>query len=85
MGDESASVVLIAGTKCDRNEIRQLADEPRSFTRLFHPGLGREHVQQITGDANEVENVRYGCLRIRARSLDIEYLLRTIAEELFKA
>jgi hypothetical protein len=25
------------------------SDEPRNFTRLFHPGFGLEHVEQITG------------------------------------
>jgi hypothetical protein len=55
MRDESASIVMIAGANCDRNEVRKLADECSNLTRLFHPGLGREHVQQITGNANKVE------------------------------
>jgi hypothetical protein len=46
---------MVAGVNCDRNNIRKFTDEPRSFTRLFHPGLGHEHVEQITGNANEVE------------------------------
>jgi hypothetical protein len=55
IGDESASIVMIAGANCDRNEVRQLSDEPRDFTRLFHPCLGLEHIEQVTGNTNEVE------------------------------
>jgi hypothetical protein len=54
MRDRSASIVVIAGANSDGNNVRKLADEPCDFTRSFHPGLGREHVQQITGNANEV-------------------------------
>ena len=35
MGDESASIVVIAGTNSDRNNVRKFADEPRNFTRLL--------------------------------------------------
>jgi hypothetical protein len=55
MQDESASIIMITGANCDRNEVRQLSNEHSDFTRLFHPGLGFEHVEQITGDTDEVE------------------------------
>jgi hypothetical protein len=55
MQNESASIVMIAGTKCDRNDVRQLSNEPRNFTSLFQPGFGLEHVEQITGNSNKVE------------------------------
>jgi len=55
MRDESASNVVIAGTKCDRNNVRNLADQPRNFASLLRSGFGFEHVEQITGDAYEVE------------------------------
>jgi hypothetical protein len=55
MRNESASIVMIAGANCDRNEVRQLSDEPCNLTRLLQPGFGLEHVEQITGNANEVE------------------------------
>src|ERR1700676_5137285 len=49
MRGESASIIMIAGANCDWNEVRQLSNEHSDFTRLFHPGLGFEHVEQITG------------------------------------
>jgi hypothetical protein len=55
MRDKSASIVMIAGANCDRNNIRRLPNESRNFTRLLQPGLGLEHVEQITGNTNEVE------------------------------
>jgi hypothetical protein len=55
MRDESASVVMIAGANSNWNDVRKFPDEPRNFTRLFHPGCGIEHVEQITGNTNKVE------------------------------
>jgi hypothetical protein len=55
MGDESASIVMIAGANCNRNEVRQLPNGPSNFTRLLFPGFGLEHVEQITGNANKVK------------------------------
>ena len=55
MRDESASIVMIAGANCDRNNVRKLSDEPRNFARLLYPGFGLEYVEQITGNANEGE------------------------------
>jgi hypothetical protein len=55
MRNESASIVMIAGANCDRNEVRQLSNERSDFTRLFQPGFGLEHVEQITGNADKVE------------------------------
>jgi hypothetical protein len=55
MQDESASIVVIAGAKSDGNNIGELLDEGLDFTRLFHSGFGPEHVEQITGNADEVE------------------------------
>jgi hypothetical protein len=55
MGDESASIVMIAGTNCDENEARQLSDEPRNLPRLLDPGFRPEHVEQVPGNANEVK------------------------------
>ena len=55
MRDESASIVMIAGANGDGNNVRQLSNEPRDFTRLLRPGLGLEHVEQITGNTNEIE------------------------------
>ena len=52
--DESASIVMIAGANCDRNDARQLSNERSDLTRLLQPGLGVEHVEQITGNTNEV-------------------------------
>ena len=54
MRNESASIVVIPGTNCDRNNLRKLPDEPPDFTRLLHPGFGLEHVEQITGDTDEI-------------------------------
>ena len=55
MRNESASVVMIAGANCDGNKVRKLSDERPDFTRLLQPGFGLEHVEQITGNTNEVE------------------------------
>ena len=55
MRNESASIVMIAGANCDWNEVRQLSNERSDFPRLFATGLGVEHVEQITGNTNEVE------------------------------
>ena len=55
MRDRSASIVMIAGANCDWNEVRQLSNEPRNFTRLLDPGFGLEHIEQITGNTDEVE------------------------------
>jgi len=55
MRDESASIVVIAGANCDRNDVRQLSNERSDLTSLLQPGLGVEHVEQITGNTNEVE------------------------------
>jgi hypothetical protein len=52
---ESASIVMVSGTKCDRNEVRKLANERSDLTRLLQPGLGVEHVEQVTGNTNKVE------------------------------
>jgi hypothetical protein len=56
MRGESASIVVIAGANCDWNEVRQLSNEHSDFTRLFHPGLGFEHVEQITGNTDEAKS-----------------------------
>jgi len=37
------------------NEVRKFPDEPRNFASLLHRGFGLEHVEQITGNTNEVE------------------------------
>ena len=55
---ESASVVMIAGANRDGNAISKFPDEGPDFTGLLYPGFGPEHVEQITGDANEVEILR---------------------------
>ena len=55
MRDESASIVVIAGANCDRNDVRQLPYETPDFTGLFHSGFGPEHVEEITGNTDEVE------------------------------
>ena len=55
MRGESASIVVVAGTKCDGNNVGELLDESLDFTRLFHSGFGPEQVEQITGDTDEVE------------------------------
>jgi hypothetical protein len=55
MQDESASIVMISGAKSDGNNIGELLDENPDFTSLFHSGFGPEHVEQITGNADEVE------------------------------
>jgi hypothetical protein len=55
MRDESASIVMIAGAECDGNNIGELLDEGPDFTRLFHSGFRLEHVEQITGNTDEVE------------------------------
>ena len=54
MRDESASIVVISGTNSDGNNVCQLPDEPANFTRLLHPGFDIEHVEQITGNTDEV-------------------------------
>jgi hypothetical protein len=46
---------VIAGTNCDGNNIGKLSNERSHLTRLLEAGLGVEHVEQITGNANEVE------------------------------
>ena|ERR1700730_14680615 len=55
MRNESASIVMIAGANCHWNEVCQLSNERSDFTRLFHPGFGLEHVEQITGNTDKVE------------------------------
>ena len=54
MRNESASIVMIAGANRDGNEVRQLSNQRSDLTRLLQPGLGVEHVEQITGNTNEV-------------------------------
>ena len=55
MRNDSASVVMIAGANCDGNEVRKFSNERSDFTRLFQPCFGPEHIEQITGNTNEVE------------------------------
>jgi hypothetical protein len=55
MRNESASIVMIAGTECDGNNVRKLANERSDLTRLRQPGLAVEHVEEITGNTNEVK------------------------------
>ena len=55
MGDESASIVMIAGANCDGNEVRKLSDETSDFRLLFNPSFRIEHVEQVSGNTNEVE------------------------------
>ena len=50
----TARIVMIPGANCDGNNVCKLPDEPPHFTRLFHPGLELEHVEQITGNTNEI-------------------------------
>ena len=54
MRNESASIVVIARTNRDGNNIVKLSNERSDLTRLLQPGLGVEHVEQITGNTNEV-------------------------------
>ena len=51
---ESTGIVVVPRTNCDRNNVRQLPDEPGNFARLFPRGLDLEHVEQITGNTDEV-------------------------------
>jgi hypothetical protein len=46
---------MITGANCDWNNVRKLADQSRNFTGLLQPGLGLEHIEQITGNTDEVE------------------------------
>jgi hypothetical protein len=46
---------MIAGANCDGNEVRQLSDETSDFRRLFNQGFRIEHVEQVSGNTNEVE------------------------------
>jgi hypothetical protein len=55
MQDESASIVMISGAKSDGNNIGKFLDEGPDFTGLFHSGFGPEHVEQITGNTNEIK------------------------------
>ena len=55
MRDESAGIVVVPRTNCDRNNVRQLLDETCNFARLFPRGLDLEHIEQITGNTDEVE------------------------------
>jgi hypothetical protein len=36
---ESTGIVVVPGTNCDRNDVRQLLDETGNFTGLFPRGL----------------------------------------------
>jgi hypothetical protein len=56
MRDESASIVMIAGAKCYGNNIRKLSNQRSDLTRLLQPGLGVEHVEQITGNTKRGRN-----------------------------
>ena len=58
MRDESTGIVVVSGTNCDRNNARQLPDEPGNFTRLFPGGLDLERVEQITGNTDQVVSLR---------------------------
>jgi len=51
---ESTGIVVVPRTNCDRNNVRQLLYEPGNFTRLFPGGLDLEHVEQITGNTDQV-------------------------------
>jgi hypothetical protein len=55
MRNESASIVMAAGANCDGKNVRKLSNERPDLTRLFNPGLRLEHVEQITGNTDEVE------------------------------
>jgi hypothetical protein len=54
MRDKSAGIIAVPRTNCDGNNIRQLLDECGNFTRLFPGGLIIEHVEQITGNTDQV-------------------------------
>ena len=54
MRDESTGMVVVPRTNCDRNNVRQLPDKNGNFTRLFSRGLGLEHVEQITGNTDQI-------------------------------
>jgi hypothetical protein len=55
MRDRSASLVVIAGANRDGNNIGKFSNERSDFMRLFQPGFGPEHIEQITGNTDEVE------------------------------
>ena len=55
MGDESASIVMVAGANCDWNDVRKFPDQCPNFRSLLCPSFGFEHVEEITGNADEVE------------------------------
>jgi hypothetical protein len=55
MRDQPTCIIVIPGTNCDRNYVREPPDYPRDVTRLLRLGFGLEHVQQITRDTDEVE------------------------------
>src|SRR5258708_37387606 len=51
---ESAGIVVVPRTNCDRDNVSQLPDETGNFAGLFPRGLNLEHVEQITGNTDEV-------------------------------
>jgi hypothetical protein len=55
MRDQRTCIIVIPRTNCDGNNVGKLADWPRNFARLLHPGLGPEHVEEITGNTDEFE------------------------------
>ena len=55
MRGEPASIVVIAGTNSDGNNIGKFLDQDPDFTGLFRSGFGLEHVKEITGNTDEVE------------------------------
>src|ERR1700693_67071 len=45
MRDQTTDIIVVPGTKRDRNNVCKLADEPRDLTRLLRLGFGLEHVR----------------------------------------
>ena len=45
---------MVPRANCDGDDVRKLPDESPNFPRLFLRGLDLEHIEQITGNTDEV-------------------------------